>query len=481
MRSFVAAIVLLAGCGDLFAQAPPPPVVQPFVRNWTRFEAWSYFEPPQLTPPFTPGDPSTSHIGNRLLAGVRLRKGIVDATIAMQYVQFGGLPPNAIGPGALGTGALYFDHSQDTSSSQIYLKAAHVTLRRLADAVDLQVGRMPYTSGSERVSGVAKIEAVKRQRVDSRLVGEFEWSLYQRAFDGLRVDWSSKTVQVTGTAFQPTQGGFEEAAGVSMSDVRVVSAVATTAPGVVIPRSELQLFVHHYDDERPVNARPDRTGRRVGAVDVAVTTVGAHVVGARAAGAGELDTLIWVAGQFGSWYEQHHRGFGLTTEAGYQWSKAAWSPWLRGGLSWFSGDGEPADETHGTFFPMLPTVRRYSQSTLYSIANLRDIMVQLMLRPRGNVNLRVDSHLLALADPDDGWYAGSGATQEEGRIFGYTVRPSGGASRLMEVVEGSVDWRVRPQWSVNAYLGVASAGPAVRASFRPGPATFFYLENVLQF
>jgi hypothetical protein len=77
---------------------------------------------------------------------------------------------------------------------------------------------------------------------------------------------------------------------------------------------------------------------------------------------------------------------------------------------------------------MLPTVRRYSQSTLYSMANLRDIMTQAMLRPRTTVTLRLDAHFLSLASPADGWYAGS-----------------------------------------------------VRRSFTSGPATFFYLENALQF
>lgn len=477
-----AIIILLATAQNVFAQAAsPPPEVQPFVRNWTRFELWRYFEPPPPTSTFTPGDPSTAHVANRLLTGVRVRKGAVDATVALQYVQFGGLPDDAIGPGALGTGGLYYDHSGDTTSAQVYLKAAHITFRQLAGAVDVQVGRMPYTTGAERGSGVSKIETVKRQRVDSRLIGEFEWSLYQRAYDGVRVDWSSKTIQVTGTAFQPTQGGFEDAAGVSISKLRVFSGVVTTAPARVVPRSELQVFIHHYNDDRPVIARPDTTGRRVTAADLAITTLGAHVVSARPAGAGEIDALVWAAGQFGSWYEQDHRGLGVSAEAGYQWSKTTWTPWIRGGISWFSGDDSPADDTHGTFFPMLPTVRRYSQSTLYSIANLRDVTAQVLLRPSPTVNLRVDVHLLGLARASDGWYAGSGATQEEGRIFGYTLRPSGGESRLMELVEGSVDWRLRPEWSINAYLGVASAGPAVRRSFQDGPAAFLYFEHVVQF
>jgi hypothetical protein len=81
----------------------------------------------------------------------------------------------------------------------------------------------------------------------------------------------------------------------------------------------------------------------------------------------------------------------------------------------------------------------------------------------------------------DGWYAGSGATQESGRIFGYTLRPSGGVSRLTKLAEASANCRLGPQWSVNGYVGMASSGPVVRPSFASGPATFFYLENVLQF
>jgi hypothetical protein len=285
---------------------------------------------------------------------------------------------------------------------------------------------------------------------------------------------------VTGSAFRPTQGGFEDAAGVSMSDLSLVSGAVTTAPGTIVPGSELQVFAHRYVDSRPVSARPDLSGVRVSAADIGITTLGAHIVGARALGTGELDVMLWTAGQFGSWYEQDHRGFGIAAEAGYQWRTTRYAPWLRSGLTWLSGDGAPADSSHGTFFPILPTVRRYSQSTLYSLMNLRDLMMQATIRPRASITVRVDGHLLALARAEDGWYAGSGATQESGRIFGYTARSSGGASRLSEVVEGSVDWRLKPRLSINGYVGVASRGPAVRASFARGPAVFGYLETVIQ-
>jgi hypothetical protein len=474
-------LLLTAISGAAAQTAPPtPPLIEPIFRNTTRAEFWQYYEPPPPTATFAPGDPSTSHLGNRLLAGLRIRKAWADATVALQYVQFGGLPDDAIGPGALGTGALYFDHSGSTTSHQVYLKAASLAIRGIAKRLDVQAGRMPYTSGAERASGVARIEAVKRQRLDSRLLGEFEWSLYQRAFDGVRVDYNSAAYRLTASAFQPTQGGFEDAAGVSTSGVRVVSGVLTSAPGALLPRSEVQLFTYGYRDTRPVTARPDNTGQRVSAANISTITIGGHVVGARPVGRGEVDGLLWIAGQLGDWYEQRHRGFAITGEAGYQWTKATWSPWIRGGASWFSGDRDGQDGTHGTYFPMLPTVRRYSQSTLYSMANLRDVMVQTVLRPRASLTLRVDGHVLSLASGADAWYGGSGATQESGRIFGYTVRPSGGERGLMRIVEGSLDWRIQPHWSVNGYAGVASSGPVVRRSFTAGPAAFFYLENVVQ-
>ena len=87
---------------------------------------------------------------------------------------------------------------------------------------------MPYSSGGEDASGNAKIEAVKQQRVAARLVGEFEWSIYQRAYDGVRVDAARRGWRASAVAFSPTQGGFEDAAGLMMPDVRVVGGVVVS-------------------------------------------------------------------------------------------------------------------------------------------------------------------------------------------------------------------------------------------------------------
>jgi hypothetical protein len=401
---------------------------------------------------------------------------------AVQYVQFGGLPSRASGPGALGTGALYFDHNRRTDSRQVYLKALNVQVKQLPGGFELRAGRMPYTSGAERASGDAGIEAVKRMRLDSRLVGEFEWSLYQRAYDGLRADWDDgRSVHATAVAFWPTQGGFDERAGRSLRDVRVIGGVLDLRPSVRVRRTQVQAFAWSYRDTRPVTGRPDNSGRAGRAADVHVHTFGGSLVGSYPAGRGRADVLGWLALQRGDWYESSHSAGAVAVEGGYQWPEVPGRPWLRGGWNRASGDGDPADGEHGTFFPMLPTGRKYALSASYAAMNLDDLFAQVIVRPARRVSLRADVHRLRLAEPADLWYAGSGATRRTGGIFGYAGRRSGGSRSLGTVWEGSADWTFSPRWSVNGYAGLIRGGEVVGASFAGRTLRFAYLENVVSF
>jgi hypothetical protein len=479
----VAAVVWLLVAEPASAQTTPgtaPVTAAPrpttfFARNWTRVEAWHFFEPRPGG-----GDPDYTFVANRLLAGARHVRPRWELTGAMQYVQFGGLPRRAIGPGALGTGALYFDASQDTSSSQVYLKALNVRMKPTND-LTVTAGRMPYTSGAESPSGVPAIETVKRQRLDSRLIGEFEWSIYQRAYDGARVDLDRRSWHLTASFLMPTQGGFEEAANVTMTDVKLLLANAGIKPAVLGGRSDLQVFGSYYADRRDVRARPDNTGLPASRADVGIATIGAALTGVYPARAGEMDALAWFAAQGGDWYGQDHGAYGLALEAGYRWPRAPWAPWVRGGINYSSGDDDPADNGHGTFFQMLPTARKYAFSATYTQMNLRDVFGQIIVRPRATLMARLDVHRLDLAQAQDRWYAGSGATASRGTFFGYAGRASGGATSLGTAVEGSADLTLSRHWSVNGYAGRIAGGEVVRNLFAGDRLTFFYIENVIGF
>jgi hypothetical protein len=113
--------------------------------------------------------------------------------------------------------------------------------------------------------------------------------------------------------------------------------------------------------------------------------------------------------------------------------------------------------------------------------NLDDRFAQVIARPHQTITVRGDVHWLRLAEPADLWYAGSGATQRRGTIFGYAGRRSGGSTSFGTALEGSADWTITPHWSINAYLGWIRGSDVVRASFAGDRLTFAYFENVLQF
>jgi Alginate export len=445
--------------------------------SWlARWESWSYFEPPP-----TGGDPRYSFLGNRARLELRGRHPRAELTLGAQYVVMAGLPESASNPGAFGTGALYYDQGgRRTNPQQIWLRYANVRLPGVARGLDVQIGRMPYTSGAEAPSGNAKIETVKRQRLDARVVGEFEWSIYQRGFDGVRVDVTRPAWKLTGLAAMPTQGGFARVAGPTITDIIVAGAtISSRFPGATPRRTQIQGYGWYYADDRPVTQRPDNTGLSAARADIRLATVGGVLLGAYPAGSGEVDLFGWSALQTGDWYGQDHGAYAVALEGGYQWSRTPWRPWVRAGYFRASGDEDATDDRHGTFFPMLPTVRRFSQTTVYSTMNLNEGFVMLQARPRPSLGLRLDLHRVDLASAEDLWYTGSGATLGEGSVFGYTGRHSNGSTRLGTSVEASADYAVTPRVAVNAFFGTMAGAGVVTGTFQGDRLWYGYVESAI--
>jgi hypothetical protein len=305
--------------------------------------------------------------------------------------------------------------------------------------------------------------------------------MYQRRFDGIQVSVDRPGWQATGAALMPTQGGYEESANLTLTRLQAGGGAVALRPGVALPGSEIQFFTYAYRDRRAVQVRPDNTGLTAAAADVTIAAVGGSQVGGFGTPAGDLDTLAWVAFEVGDWYGQAHRAYSVAVEAGHRWTAAPLDPWLRAGATRASGDRDPADATHGTFFPMLPSARTYALSAVYTGMNLTDLFVQVLLEQDPRWRGRVDLHRVGLADAADRWYHGSGATAREGLFFGFSGRPSGGASSLGTILEGTVDVTLMKYWSMNAYLGRMWGGDVVRASFIGDRLTFWYIENVIGF
>lgn len=474
-ESFVLFVLFVVAFGSTtIAQAPP--AVTASVSNLTRAESWSFFDPyPAAEPGQLVGNPHYTFIGDRAELGVRVDGRRFDLAGAFNYVRLENLPTGAIGPGGLGVGAFYFAATGLSYSYQLYL--SELTLRVSAgdDRSSITMGRMTFASGAEFAADNPSLETLKRERLHSRLVGNFEWSYYQRRFDGARLDLDRPAWHVTAAVWLPTQGGFEESTNLSIPNVQVATASYTRKRA-----GEWQVFGTVYRDRRDMAAVVDNTLSPDRPVDVTIAALGGSYARITPTRSGELDTVLWGAVQTGDWYGQSHRAASVAAEVGHRWTGAAGRPWLRAGYLWSSGDGDPADGRHGTFFQMLPSSRKYSLSATYAQMNLTDAFVQAAFEPRG-VKTRIEVHAVGLASGQDLWYQGSGATASTGRYFGFSGRAAGGHSRLGTVLEGAVDVPLKAYWSVNVYVGTMWGGGVVKHNFSGTRLTFWYLENVFRF
>jgi hypothetical protein len=455
------------------------PAVTGTVANTTRVEAWSYFQPkldPSSLTPGVIGDPDYVFVGNRSELGVKVDGSSFDLSGGFNYVRLENLPDDAIGPGGLGSGAFYFAASGINYSYQLYLSELTLRIKSADHRTSLTIGRMPFTSGGESVAPNASLETLKTERLHSRLIGNFEWSLYQRRFDGARFDRDGTQWHVNAAAFVPTQGGYEESTNLSMPKVQVGSVSFTRKAAT----AEYQVFGYGYRDRREMAAVVDNTGSVDRPVDITIATVGGSYARVRPGRSGEMDVVAWGAVQAGDWYGRSHRAASAAIEGGHRWTRHAGRPWLRAGYLWASGDADGDDERHGTFFQMLPSSRKYALSSVYAQMNLRDLFAQLQFEPR-RFSCRIEVHALHLASGADLWYQGSGATASKDRFFGYSGRGAGGETSLGSVIEGAIDVPIIRHWSVSSYAGVMSSGGAVRQSFTDRRLIFWAIDNVVRF
>ncbi|MBI3088460.1 MAG: alginate export family protein [Candidatus Omnitrophica bacterium] len=385
----------------------------------------------------------------------------------------------------MGTGATYFQHTGDRSATAFFIKHLNLELRDLLapglPGIHLKLGRFAYQDGLETLTGEPKLDWVKRVRGSERLLGPFGWSAFQRSFDGVQVSVDQPRFNWTTMVSRPTQGGFEEKAGETIDPIGLLAASLTLKPSARLPHTAPRLFYLRYDDERNVSQRVDNVAAAAPKVHLAINTYGVEATGAYPIAVGELDLLGWVALQEGDWYELDHSAIALAVEGGYQWTQAAWKPHVRAGWLYGSGDSEPGDRRHGTFFQILPTARKYAQLPFYNLMNSSDLFVQGFLKPHKDVTVRADWHWLSLAERNDRWYSGAGATQERGQLFGFVGRHSQGKRGLGHLVDLAVTYTPTPFLTLYGYYGHVFGGSVIEAIYAGASANFAYLEAELRF
>jgi hypothetical protein len=246
---------------------------------------------------------------------------------------------------------------------------------------------------------------------------------------------------------------------------------------------EWRAFVIYYDDWRGVLKQDNRAAaaRAADTASIRIGTYGGHYVHLMQTAAGAFDFLGIGALQSGSWGAQSHRAAMVDVEAGFQPKVLpSLKPWIRAGYYFGSGDGDPADGKHTTFFQILPTARPFARFPFFDMMNNEDRFAMLTLRPHKQVVLKCEQHFLRLANRADLWYLGGGAFQPW--TFGYQARPAGGAHSLANLYDISADLTLNAHFATTLYYGYADGKTAIRAVYPRGRVGHLgYLELTYKF
>jgi len=286
-----------------------------------------------------------------------------------------------------------------------------------------RVGRQDLKVGPEVTYPEADWRYLKSQRLGERLIGSVGFSHQERAADGVTIGWDLGGHQLLAFAAQPTTGVFEvDDAYRSMSDVTYEGAEWTVKRGTWLENTELGAFAIAYQD-----TREPRDGGL--AHPISLVTLGGSALGVYPLAVGRLDVLLWAAGQLGTYDRLDQGAWAVFLEAGYQLPDVPLQPWLRAGVNVGSGDSNPTDGDHQTFFNILPTNHiYYGFADQLAFQNLLNPFVQLRLTPHPMVTLSGWVHWFRLARDDDARYAGTGAYSFKN--LGFSAQPSRGFSHV---------------------------------------------------
>ncbi|MFN8007502.1 MAG: alginate export family protein [Terriglobia bacterium] len=442
----------------------------------TRFEDWRWFKGDRA-------DNTYAFSGNILRLALSQSRVPFDWQLEFALPFLLGLPENAISPGIqgqLGMGATYYVANDfNRNSAMVFVKQAYLVFKKLGGnpASSLLIGRYEFMDGSEITPKNDTLATLKRDRINQRLIGNFGWSHVGRSFDGLHYIYNKPSGNLTLIAAFPTRGVFQTD-GWGVTETAFSYGAYTKPWGAGKHSAETRILGIYYDDWRQIlktDSRPLPL-RREDLAPIRIGSFGGHQLNAIETKVGTVDLLFWGVGQMGRWGQLDHRAYAVAIEGGVQ-PKFWWKlkPWIRGGFFDGSGDGNPNDSTHNTFFQILPTPRPFARFPFFNLMNSRDYMGILMLRPHKQVTLSSEFHALRLSNARDLWYLGGGVYQPW--TFGYVGRAAGGAQSLADLYDLSVDYRISPHITLTGYYGYAQ-GRAVTSTIYPQGknASLGYLE-----
>jgi hypothetical protein len=424
--------------------------------------------------------------GNLLRVNFAERRGALDldAEIAVPFLL--ALPQNATAPapqGALGLGSNYYTaNGNNRYTAMAFPKQLYGRYHfKTKENQTLQLGRFEFNDGTELIPKNSTLTTLKRDRISQRLIGVFGFSDIGRSFDGVRYSLNNPQTDFTFVAATPTRGVFQTD-GWGWNRIGFGYAAFTKEWGTGRHSADTRVFAIDYDDFRHILKTDNRpTAVRKGDTEnIHVQTWGGHTLHAISTNAGTIDAIAWGVFQTGRWGTQTQRSYAFDLEGGFQPSiLPALKPWIRGGYTVGSGDGNPNDSRHESFFQMLPTPRPYARTPFFDMINNEDAFGSLILRPHSKVTIQSEFHSLRLTNANDLWYSGGGAYQPW--TFGFTGRATSGRRSLANLYDTSLEYRATRYVTFTAYVGYMQ-GLAVMQQIYPAgkDGRFGYVEALFR-
>lgn len=397
-----------------------------------------------------------------------------------------GLPTGAVvaaPQGQLGLGGTYYAANRNNpNAAYAFVKQAYVQIKERG-AGSPKIGRYEFYDGTEVKPKDPTLNAIVMTRLAHRLLSNFGFAAFQRSFDGVELSWDAGENNVTFFAGRPDRGVFQ-VDGNGELDVDAYYGAYNRSFSTSDSAGQLRLFSVGYVDHRTTVLKTDNRPAAARAADldeIQIGTFGADYAQVlHTASAGTFDALGWGAFQTGSWGTLAQRASAFVGEFGWQPPVDVLKPWFSAGYSFGSGDGNPNDGTHGTFFQVLTTPRLYARFPFYNMMNNEDWYGTLNLKPVSRLALRSEVHALRLANAADLWYLGGGAFQR--KTFGFTGRPSNGFRSLANVWDISADYQIAASLSTTIYYGHAWGKSVINAIYpQDKNGQLLYLETNFHF
>jgi len=320
--------------------------------------------------------------------------------------------------------------------------------------IDLHQGYMEI----EHFTGSPMAIKAGRQELiygDERLIGAFGWNNIGRAFDGVKLMWSTHRAKVDLWAAKAKES----------NDINL------TGPG---PGDDDQDFYGLYAAWNPVRGHQADTYllfKRDGAMATRRWTLGGR-------GKGRLSpTLAYTAElayQFGKDKDRDVSAYALAVMARIA-LPGRYDPALLLEYDYASG-GDPAARKIKTFDQLFPTNHdKYGYMDYMGWQNMQDVRVGLGIKPTAQWNVTLDYHLFRLANANDAWYSAGGA-----KVFPATP---GAGKKIGSELDLHAIYLYSPTLSFSGGISFFFPGQYVRNlnDSKADPSDWSYLQAQLKF